>query len=103
LDKIIGTKINLPEYEGVWQRYFSPQLSKGRNRPPRSDRDQKKNQDTHHKVDKNKSDDKTTKGKSFGKKHVDKTNQLMDIKDLDGKGRLTILAEIRSILRRLEY
>jgi hypothetical protein len=27
----------------------------------------------------------------------------MDIKDLDGKGRLTILAEIRSILRRLEY
>ncbi|GBC26703.2 uncharacterized protein OCT59_020840 [Rhizophagus irregularis] len=31
LDKITNTKLNLHEYEGVWTRYFSPQLSKSRN------------------------------------------------------------------------
>ncbi|UZO28264.1 uncharacterized protein OCT59_021798 [Rhizophagus irregularis] len=36
LDKITNTKLNLPEYEGVWTRYFLSQLSKGCNRSPRN-------------------------------------------------------------------
>ncbi|POG81017.1 hypothetical protein GLOIN_2v1763623 [Rhizophagus irregularis DAOM 181602=DAOM 197198] len=50
LEKIMNTKLNLQEYEGVWTRYFLPQLSKSRNRSLKSDRNQKQNQDLADKV-----------------------------------------------------
>ncbi|PKC17139.1 hypothetical protein RhiirA5_406173 [Rhizophagus irregularis] len=51
-------KLNLQEYEGVWIRYFSPQLFKGHNRPPRSGRNQKQNQNSANKVEPNTTDNK---------------------------------------------
>jgi hypothetical protein len=89
----------LQEFEGVWIiRYFSLQLSKGRNRPPRSGCNQKQNQDTAHKVRL-----KTTNNKNQESKPIRK--QLKNIKkglDSGKTGKLTLLVEIRSLLRRLK-
>ncbi|GBC13174.1 uncharacterized protein OCT59_010685 [Rhizophagus irregularis] len=99
----MNTKLNLPEFEGVWTWYFSPQLSKGRNRPPKSGRNQKQNQDSANKVGSNTANNKTKEGKPSRKKQ----NSFI-IKNLkkglnsSKSGKLTLLAEIRSLLRRLE-
>ncbi|EXX60830.1 uncharacterized protein OCT59_007390 [Rhizophagus irregularis] len=103
LDKITNTKLNLQEYEGVWIRYFSPQLSKGRNQSPRSGRTQKQNQDLANKIGPNTINNKNKEGKSNRKKQNSSTLKNLK-KGLNGSetGKLTLLAEIRSLLRRLE-
>ncbi|CAB4425123.1 unnamed protein product [Rhizophagus irregularis] len=91
LDKIMNTKLNLHEFEGVWNRYFSPQLSKGRNRPPKNGRNQKQNQDSANKVGTTTTNNKTTERRPSEQKTLKKLK-----KGLDGSetGKLTLLAEI---------
>ncbi|PKC02310.1 hypothetical protein RhiirA5_425445 [Rhizophagus irregularis] len=103
LDKIMNTKLNLQEYKGVWTRYFSLQLSKGCNQSLRSGQNQKQNQDLAHKIVTNTTDNKIKMSNPIGKKHIFSTLKNMK-KGLDGSesGKLTLLAEIRSLLRRLE-
>jgi hypothetical protein len=76
LDKVTGKEINLQEFTGVWQRYFSPQLSQGRNRPPRSASYQKKNQAAGHKPPTNKAEYTNKSSSTFGKKKSTKTPSL---------------------------
>ncbi|CAB4421244.1 unnamed protein product [Rhizophagus irregularis] len=103
LNKITNTKMNLQEYEGVWTRYFSSQLSKGHNRSPRSGRNQKQNQNSANKVGPTTTDNKNKEGKPSGKKNNSYTLKNLK-KGLDGSelGKLMLLAKIRSLLRRLE-
>ena len=96
MDRITNTKLNLQEYEDVWTRYFSPQLSKDRNRSPRSGRIQKQNQDSANKVGPNTTNNKTKKGKPSEKKN--NSSILKNLKKgLDGSelSKLTLLAEIQ--------
>ncbi|PKY30290.1 hypothetical protein RhiirB3_447304 [Rhizophagus irregularis] len=90
LDKITTTKLNLPEFEG-------------RNQPPRSGHNQKQNQDSANKVGINTANNKTKEGKPSGKKQNSSTIKNLK-KGLDGSesSKLTLLAEICSLLRRLE-
>jgi hypothetical protein len=103
LNKITNTKLNLQEFEGVWTRYFSPQLSKDRNRSLRSGWTQKQNQDLAHKVEPNTADYKIKISKPIGKKFVSSTLRNMK-KGLNSSEfeKLTLLAEIRFLLKRLE-
>src|SRR3954454_7069242 len=97
LDKVTGKDINIQEFTGVWQRYFSPQLSRGRNRPPRSASYQKKNQAAGHKPPTNKTEYTNKSSSTFGKK---KSNKALHLEKVDsGTDRVAILAEIRAILR----
>ncbi|PKY57389.1 hypothetical protein RhiirA4_478416 [Rhizophagus irregularis] len=98
LDKITNTKLNLQEYEGI--RYFTSQLSKDRNQLPRSGCNQKKNQDSANKVGPNTTNNKNKEGKPDGNSYTLKN--LKKGLDSSETEKLTLLAEIRSLLRRLE-
>ncbi|PKK62923.1 hypothetical protein RhiirC2_789646 [Rhizophagus irregularis] len=102
LEKIMNTKLNLQEYESVWTRYFSPQLSKSRNRSLKSDRNQKQNQDLADKVGLKTTNNKNQKSKPT-RKELKNYRKLKKSLDGDETGKLTLLVEIRSLLRRLEY
>jgi hypothetical protein len=95
LDKITNTKLNLQKYEGVWTRYFSSQLSKGRNRSPRSGRNQKQNKDSANKVGPNTTNNKNKKGKPSEKKNnFPILKNLKKGLDSSKSGKLTLLAKI---------
>ncbi|PKB99506.1 hypothetical protein RhiirA5_429574 [Rhizophagus irregularis] len=84
-------------------RYFSPQLSKSHNQSPRSGRTQKQNQDLANKVGPNTTNNKNKEGKPNRKKQNSSTLKNLK-KGLNGSetGKLTLLAKIRLLLRRLE-
>ena len=94
LDKIINTNLSLQEFTGVWKRYYAPSLNKPRNRFPKKDLKQKQNQDSNPKAAQNTNQ---KLGKNF---KVAKQFKKVE-KGLDGIDKLTVLAEIRSMLRKL--
>ena len=95
LDKALNTDFNFEEFKGVWTRYFSPTLNRPRNKPPKkTDSTQKQNQDKNLNGSQKNLDGQKQKGKSLGKK----SNIL---RKFDGNDKLTILAEIRALLRSL--
>ncbi|PKK57524.1 hypothetical protein RhiirC2_797867 [Rhizophagus irregularis] len=88
-----------------WFRYFSLQLSKGHNRLPRSGHTQKQNQDSANKIGPNTITNKNKKSKPSRKKMNSSTLKSQELKkDLVGSktGKLTLLTEIRSLLKKLE-
>ncbi|CAB4405851.1 unnamed protein product [Rhizophagus irregularis] len=98
LDKALNTEFNFEEFKGVWTRYFSPTLNRPRNKPPKkTDSTQKQNQDKNLNVTQKDLDEQKQKGKSLGKKKQSTSKN----KGFDGNDKLTILAEIRALLRSL--
>ncbi|PKK56821.1 hypothetical protein RhiirC2_799229 [Rhizophagus irregularis] len=95
--------LRFSQHPGYTEYHIQSQLSKGQNRSPRSGQNQKQNQDLANKVRTNTTDNKIKMSKPIGKKHISSTLKNMK-KGLDGSesGKLTLLAEIRSLLRRLE-
>ncbi|CAB4487267.1 unnamed protein product [Rhizophagus irregularis] len=103
LDKITNTKLNLQEFEDIWTKYFLLQLSKGHNRSLRSSCNQKQNQNLANKVRPNTTNNKSKESKPFKKKMNSFTLKNLK-KSLDGNEseKLILLAEIRSLLKRLK-
>ncbi|CAB4431716.1 unnamed protein product [Rhizophagus irregularis] len=98
LDKALNTEFNFEEFKGVWTRYFSPTLNRPRNKPPKkTDSTQKQNQDKNLNVTQKDLDGQKQKGKSLGKKKQSTSKN----KGFDDNDKLTILAEIRALLRSL--
>ncbi|CAB4425130.1 unnamed protein product [Rhizophagus irregularis] len=90
LDKVIGKAFNLEEFTGDWKRYYTPNLQR------RKTRNQKVNQDSDSKVSQ-----KDTNTIKSDKKHKKTKRVKKADKSLDGIDKLTVLAEIRSMLRKL--
>ncbi|CAB5365102.1 unnamed protein product [Rhizophagus irregularis] len=90
LEKVIGKPFSLNEFTGDWMRYFTPNLKQ------RKRNLQKVNQEENSKVRTNIINTQLSK----------KTKVAKEIKNIDkalgGIDKLTILAEIRSMLRKLE-
>ncbi|CAB4425175.1 unnamed protein product [Rhizophagus irregularis] len=98
LDKALNTEFNFEEFKGVWTHYFSPTLNRPKNKPPKkTDSTQKQNQDKNLNVTQKDLDGQKQKGKSLGKKKQSTSKN----KGFDGNDKLTILAEIRALLRSL--
>ncbi|CAB4470522.1 hypothetical protein RhiirA5_421029 [Rhizophagus irregularis] len=101
LDKVLNIEFNFEEFKGIWTIYFSPTLNQPKNKPPKKTdsiqkQNQKKTPNVTQKVD-NHNDRQLKKGKSFEKKKQSTSNN----KNFDGNDKLTILAEIRVLLRSL--
>ncbi|CAB4496011.1 unnamed protein product [Rhizophagus irregularis] len=101
------TKYNPVLKNNVWKitlynilPYFTPQLSKDHNQSPRSGRNQKKNQDSVNKIRPNTTNNKNKKSKPDGNSYALKN--LKKGLDSSKTEKLTLLAEIRLLLRRLE-
>jgi hypothetical protein len=90
LDKVIGKAFNLDEFTGDWKRYYTPNLQRRRSRH------QKVNQDDDSKVSQ-----KDTNTNKSDKKHKETKRAKKTDMSLDGVDKLTVLAEIRSMLRKL--
>ena len=98
LDKTLNTPFSFQEYKGVWTQYFLPTLNWPRNRPiKKTDSTQKQNQELTLNVSQKDGDSQNKKGKRERKKKQSTSN----ISGLDGKDKLTILAEIQTLLRSL--
>ncbi|CAB4416986.1 unnamed protein product [Rhizophagus irregularis] len=89
LEKVLGKAFSLDEFTGDWVRYFTPNLKQRRRNP------QKVNQEGDSKVRTTNSNTQSSKKQKVAKeiKNIDKA--------LGGIDKLTILAEIRSMLRKL--
>ncbi|CAB4442703.1 unnamed protein product [Rhizophagus irregularis] len=89
LEKVLGKAFSLDEFTGDWMRYFTPNLKQRRRNP------QKVNQEGGSKV-------RTTNTNTQSSKKQKVTKEIKNIdKALGGIDKLTVLAEIRSMLRKL--
>ncbi|PKY34067.1 hypothetical protein RhiirB3_497393 [Rhizophagus irregularis] len=84
----------------IANEYFTPQLSKDHNQSPRSGRNQKKNQDSVNKIRPNTTNNKNKKSKPNGNSYTLKN--LKKVLNSSKTEKLTLLAKIRLLLRRLE-
>ncbi|GBC16410.2 hypothetical protein GLOIN_2v1791484 [Rhizophagus irregularis DAOM 181602=DAOM 197198] len=89
-----------PIWDTKLLRYFTPQLSKDHNQSPRSGRNQKKNQDSVNKIRPNTTNNKNKKSKPDGNSYTLKN--LKKGLNSSKTEKLTLLTEIRLLLRRLE-
>ncbi|CAB4417349.1 unnamed protein product [Rhizophagus irregularis] len=89
LEKVLDMSFSLDEFTGDWTRYFTPNLKQRRRNP------QKVNQDGDSKVQTN-----SNTNQSSNKHKVTKEIKKID-KVLGGIDKLTVLAEIRSMFRKL--
>jgi hypothetical protein len=100
LDKVTNTKFNYEDFSGVWMRYFAPSLNRPRRSPKNNGPHHKQNQEVDSSVEQNKSSKQKQEGGFYAKR---KTQQLAKaaVKDLDSTAKLTLLAEIKSLLNRI--
>ncbi|PKB99960.1 hypothetical protein RhiirA5_428905 [Rhizophagus irregularis] len=89
-----------PIWDTKLLRYFTPQLSKDHNQSPRSGPNQKKNQDSVNKIRPNTTNNKNKKSKPDGNSYTLKN--LKKGLNSSKTEKLTLLTEIRLLLRRLE-
>ncbi|CAB4415329.1 unnamed protein product [Rhizophagus irregularis] len=89
LEKVLGKAFSLDEFTGDWMRYFTPNFKQRRRNP------QKVNQEGGSKVRTTNTNTQSSKKQKVAKeiKNIDKA--------LGGIDKLTVLAEIRSMLRKL--
>ena len=100
LDKVTNTQFTYNDFSDVWMRYFAPSLKRSRRSPKNNGLHHKQNQDVDSSVEQNKSSKQKQEGRFYTKR---KTDQLIKaaVQNLDSTAKLTLLAEIKSLLNKI--